>query len=886
VTGITIARDPVDPIAASRPVTWAIERLALAFEARGMPVRNLERSEPAVAESPTVSVAGANDPTAAALVNTAGAPGPSGPESFAIVPSANDELGILLCGADVRGLVYAVLEIADRVEHAEDAWQALREDPLVAGPANEVRSVTRLFCSEAADKAWFHDEAFWDRYLSMLIGQRFNRFSLTFGLGYNYHRAITDAYLYFAYPFLLSVAGHDVRVLQLPDEERERNLRMLRFISEQAVARGLDFQLGLWTHAYEWIDSPDAHHTIEGLTADRHAAYCRDAVEELLQACPAIGGLTFRIHGESGVPEGSWDFWRTVFSGVAASGRTVGIDLHAKGLDELTLRHALDTGLPVTVSPKFWAEHMGLPYHQAAIRELERPVRDDPSAFSEWHRYMSVSEGSRPFTRYGYADFLREDRQYNVVFRLWAGTQRLLLWGDPAIAAGYGRVSSLAGTNGLEWCEPLTFAGREGTGRAGSRTGYADPSLVPTDDWEKYAYAYRLFGRLSYDPETPPEQWRRSLRGSFGSAAPDAEAALASASRILPLVTTAHHPSASNNYFWPELYTDIPIVWSEEGTRPHPYLDTPTPRRFGTVGPLDPEVFSSVSDFVRELRAGEPSGRVSPLRVAEWLDRLAEDAARRLDDVDAALARPDAEARRWIIDVRILAALGRFFAGKLRSAVCYEMHTATGSGEALQVAIEAYGIARRAWMDASTRSADVYLRDLAFGPQPWLRGHWADRMPAIDADLQDMEGRCGPQEAEVSAGDRDARRLLDPATRSLPRLEVHHAPPYAFRASEPLELRLHVRGDGADRLRRVTLRYRPMNQALPFAEQGMEREGSGFLGCVPGADLGTSYPLAYAFVLRDIHGTAWRYPGLGDDLSGQPYFTVRARDRTSDDDDT
>ena len=199
--------------------------------------------------------------------------------------------------------------------------------------------------------------------------------------------------------------------------------------------------------------------------------------------------------------------------------------------------------------------------------------------------------------------------------------------------------------------------------------------------------------------------------------------------------------------------------------------------------------------------------------------------------------------------MRILAALGRFFAGKLRSAVCYEMHTATGSREALQVAIEAYGIARRAWMDASTRSTDVYLSDLAFGPQPWLRGHWADRMPAIDADLQDMEGRWGAG-AGVSAGDREARRLLEPATRPVPRLDVHHLPPDAFEPGEPLELRVQVRGEGADRLRRVTLRYRPMNQALPFSELEMDREGDGFVGCVPGVDLGTQYPLAYAFVLH------------------------------------
>src|SRR6185436_661031 len=274
-----------------------------------------------------------------------------------------------------------------------------------------------------------------------------------------------------------SVPGFDVRVPQITDEERERNLAALRSISEAAKARGLDFQLGLWNHAYEWIDSPDAQHTIEGLTPERHAAYCRDALEVLLEECPAIGGVTFRIHGEGGIREGSHGFWRTVFSGVSRAGRPVGIDLHAKGLDEQTLGLALETGQPVTVSTKFWAEHMGLGYHQAAIRESERRVRADPSERSEWHSYMSVSEGSRPFTRYGYADFLREDRGYDVVFRLWAGTQRLLLWGDPAMASAYGRVAHIAGAQGIEWCEPLTFKGREGSGMTGPRTGYQDPSL-------------------------------------------------------------------------------------------------------------------------------------------------------------------------------------------------------------------------------------------------------------------------------------------------------------------------------------------------------------------------------------------------------------------------
>ena len=50
--------------------------------------------------------------------------------------------------------------------------------------------------------------------------------------------------------------GYDVRVTNLPDAERERNLAMLRFISEQTVARGLEFQLGIWMHGYELAQQP------------------------------------------------------------------------------------------------------------------------------------------------------------------------------------------------------------------------------------------------------------------------------------------------------------------------------------------------------------------------------------------------------------------------------------------------------------------------------------------------------------------------------------------------------------------------------------------------------------------------------------------------------
>ena len=56
----------------------------------------------------------------------------------------------------------------------------------------------------------------------------------------------------------------------------------------------------------------------------------------------------------------------------------------------------------------------------------------------------------------------------------------------------------------MELCEPLSFKGRKGGGLPGGRTGYADASLTPKYDWQKYEYTYKLWGRVLYNPATVP----------------------------------------------------------------------------------------------------------------------------------------------------------------------------------------------------------------------------------------------------------------------------------------------------------------------------------------------------------------------------------------------
>ncbi|HYM12072.1 MAG TPA: hypothetical protein VEU62_15160, partial [Bryobacterales bacterium] len=664
--GVSIVLDPGDAVASAEPVKWAAGELQQSLAARGITARLRQRIHQAAAGDFCILAGGAATPAAREILKGANITLPAAPESLGLAAGKAAGRPVLLaCGSDSRGAVYALLELADRVRHAGDPLAALDiQQAIVERPANVIRSVARCFASDVEDKPWYNDRSMWPPYLSMLAAERFNRFSLSFGMGYDFPRNIRDCYLYFAYPFLLAVPGYHVRAAGLPDAECERNLEMLRFISAQAAARGLHFQLGLWTHAYRWTDSPHANYTIEGVTPENHAAYCRDALRMLLQACPAIRGITFRVHGESGVPEGSYDFWKTVFDGIVRCGRKVEIDMHAKGMDQKMIDVALATGMPVNLSPKYWAEHMGLAYHQAAIRELEMPRPAEG--------FFALSSGSRRFLRYGYGDLLREGRRYGVLYRMWPGTQRALLWGDAAMAAGYGRASSFCGSLGVELCEPLFFKGRKGSGLPGGRCAYADPSLNPRYDWEKYLYTYRVWGRHLYNPSAEPDAWRRLLRTQFQAAAPAAEAALANASRILPLVTTARAPSASNNAYWPEIYTNMPVV---DAGRKHPYNDTPSPKRFGTVSPLDPEMFSRVDDFAEELLKGERSDKYSPLDVAQWLEDFANAAAKHLAQAELQGAdRSSPEFRRLAADVAIQSGLGRFFASKLRAGVLYALY--------------------------------------------------------------------------------------------------------------------------------------------------------------------------------------------------------------------
>src|SRR5262249_60664941 len=140
------------------------------------------------------------------------------------------------------------------------------------------------------------------------------------------------------------------------------------------------------------------------------------------------------------------------------------------------------------------------------------------------------------------------------------------------------------------------------------------------------------------------------------------------------------------------------------------------------------------------------------------------------------------------IDVEIQAGLGRFFAARFRSGVLYRIYEKTHDRDALEASVKQYRAARAAWAELANRAKGVYVPDITVGENPQLRGHWLDRLPAMDADIAAIAAKLesaapGASEPKVAAAIREA--LGHPQARAL---DCKHAQPARFRRGQPIHL--------------------------------------------------------------------------------------------------
>ena len=224
------------------------------------------------------------------------------------------------------------------------------------------------------------------------------------------------------------------------------------------------------------------------------------------------------------------------------------------------------------------------------------------------------------------------------------------------------------------------------------------------------------------------------------------------------------------------------------------------------------------------------------------------------------------------VDVSMQVGLGRFFGAKLRAGVLYGLYEQSGERRALAEALQAYHRARGYWAELAHKAGQVYKPDITIGERPYLRGHWLDRLPAIDEDIAAMAQKL--DQAPATAADQQdhpsgavARALGRPKRATA---ACRHIPPAQFRVGQPLVIELAV----AQASPAARLFYRHVNQAERYQTTEMQVEGGRYRATIPAAYLQGGYPLQYYFELRQGPEAAWLYPGFGADLANQPYFVV------------
>lgn len=641
------------------PARHGLEKLEQSLRAKGLAVVT------SAARADYVILAGA--PAASALQSWK-VPLPTGVEALTVWRGRyQGKPAAALYGADARGLMYAALDTADRVGWSEAA----------AGPLQYIRNTTekpylaeRGVSTYTMQRAYFesrlYDERYWTRYFDTLAADRINSFVVIFGYE-------NGGFMAPLYPYFFNVAGFpQVELVGITQEQQARNTAAFKAMMRIAHERGIAVTAGIWDHIYrggvQGGGIPGASQNagkrvpglVWGVTTDNLAAYTKAALRRFLEIFPEIDALQFRMHDESGLKkEEMQPFWHDVFASIRQDHPAIRVDLRVKDLPDAIIEDALNLGLKANVSTKYWMEQMGLPFHPTHINLENQHDR-----------------------RHGYADLLHYPQRYRIHWQLWSGgTTRVLLWGDPDYVRRFAHTARLYDGNSFEVNEMLATR-MLGEPHDEKPLDILSPQYRYYDyEFERYWHFYRVWGRLTYNPETPAEVWEHEFGARFGpQAGPHLMKGLQLASKVFPRIVAAsyRYQNFPTTRGWAEMNRQgsLPEYAGEEGS--------------------DIQQFLNVRDEARSLIQGTDSAMRRPEETSRW---FAETAGAILDEVAQAekSGATGNELRSTITDLKILAGLARYHSWRLLAGVAYNLYKETDDLSSFDDAIGHERKAIEAW---------------------------------------------------------------------------------------------------------------------------------------------------------------------------------------------
>ncbi len=829
---------------ADAPAKHGVQTLEAALRAKGIDVSDDQKR---IESADVVVVAGLGTGVGAAakVLASMNVPVPEGTEALAIHTRATyqGKPAVLLAGGGGVGVMYAALDTADRVATAAPGANPFASvSDVTEAPFLKTRGVVIFTMNQSYFESHLHDPDYWAKYFDMFAADRINQLVLTFGYE-------NGGYMAPPYPYFFDVEGFDdVKVVGLTREQQTRNRDDLKKMLRIAGERGVHVKVGIWDHIYRGGGQRGAIPTasdgttptpglVWGLTASNLIPYTSAALKKFYDTFPEVAETQFRMHGESGLKTDEIEpFWHEIFGFLSATEKDRPLELRVKGLPKSVIRDAQSRGLTINLDTKIWMEQMGLPY-------------------SPTH----VNKANQKDARHSYADLLEYPQTYRMDWTLWnGGTQRVLVWGDPTYMSRLAKASRLYDGNTLSVTEMEATKMLGDPHDASPRNFLNDKYKYTEYEFQRYWAFYRSFGRMAYNPETPSDVFERPFAQRFGvKAAPHVEKALQLASQVLPMVNAA---SVSYRMF---PTTNAWVEMEHQGSLP-----TFAQAEEGS----DIAQFENLKDEATSIIQGTDTAMRRPEETSHWFAQtsdgiLAEaEAAERLAGANAGN-----ELKSTLTDVRILAALARYYQWRQLGGVNYNLYKMTGDLTAFDAAIGNEKNAVQAWRDIVTAAGDFYIENMTFGapgPPRNFPHHWKDELAKLEteftallAERESAVAKPGVKPIGIPTIDFSAKRPV----------AAMQPPAGPAIAGQDFVVRAHV--TAANGVKWIRLRYRHVNQHDDFESVDMTRDSKTgeYTASIPGAFITQQWDLMYYVEIVDNKGLGRIYPDLAVET---PYVVV------------
>jgi hypothetical protein len=757
----------------------------------------------------------------------------------------------VLGGYDNKGLMYALLDVADRIGWSSDSKKPLSEvKEITEKPDVKERAVSLYTMNRTYWESRLYDEIYWSRYLDMMARNRFNSLVIIFGYE-------NGGFLAPCYPYFFNVEEYpDVRMVGLTPEQQAKNLSAFNRLLGMAHERGIGVTAGIKDHIYRGgvqgggipgttnAPAKPVNGLVWGLNNDNLISYTKAALAKFVKVIPDLDGILFFINDETGLKKGELQGFATdFFHMIKEVTPDLNLYIHSKGLTDPMIQSAVDVKVNFLISPKYWMEQMGLPYHPTHINRENQFDR-----------------------RHGYSNLLTYPQQYKFQWRLWnGGTTRILLWGDPDYARRFAESTHLYDGNGFDVNEPLATK-MEAQPHDDKPFDLLKPQYRYYDyEFERYWHFFQVFGRIGYNPATPSEVWNKEFEIRFGKAAgPIVETAIHQASKVLPRIVASCYPYACfpTTRGWPEKQHlgDLPDYALAEGS--------------------DIQQFASFDEEARILIEGGETAKILPSANSLWFDQTSSAINRLIALAEKSIGtNRNKEFYSTVTDLKILSNLALYHSRRIPAAVSYRLFERTGDAKALDKAIAYERDAIEAWKQIVNSAGDVYADNLRMGVREaefmkivhHLTGHWKDELGYLETGLTVLEKKKADlKSVNIVKKAPFYKNTVDSNNEKL--FKITHIPVKTAPVDKPINISIKV--SAVHGVKWVHLRYRNVNQEQNYDTLNMAQtsEKNLYQAVVPADRVNKKWDFMYFIEVMDKNGAGKIYPDLNLET---PYIIVK-----------